>query len=237
MTTHLYLDLLKRCLVNSIYPEAEPGILHPGNRLIGVGWPPLAHTMIGLQRLDNIQFCMESILDKSIPGDVIETGVWRGGACIFMRGILKAYDITTRNVWVADSFCGLPPPDPDKYPHDAGDKTCGLLNISLEQVKSNFAKYDLLDHQVCFLQGWFKNTLPTLAVNQLALIRLDGDMYGSTTEALTHLYPKLSSGGYCIVDDYSNGPCRRAVADYRLQHKIAEEIVEVDWTGIYWKKS
>ena len=77
--------------------------------------------MIGLKRLNNLQHCAETVIREGVPGDFIETGVWRGGACIFMRAVLKAYGDTTRNVWVVDLFAGLPPPDAHTYPADAGD--------------------------------------------------------------------------------------------------------------------
>ena len=67
-------------------------------------------TLIGRKRLDNIEACLDTIRLDGIPGDCLEAGVWRGGATIFMRGYLKAYNITDRLVWVADSFQGLPPP-------------------------------------------------------------------------------------------------------------------------------
>src|SRR5258707_5801015 len=88
----------------------------------GLLWPACAHTMIGLKRLDNIQFCIEQVLAHNVPGDLIETGVWRGGACILMRAVLKAHGVTDRRVFVADSFEGLPMPDTEKYRQDAGDK-------------------------------------------------------------------------------------------------------------------
>ncbi len=95
----------------------------PSVRAVGRDWPARADSMIGLRRMDNIQDCIETVIRDDVPGDLIETGVWRGGATIFMRGVLKAYEDTTRTVWVADSFEGLPPPDPARYPADAGD-TC-----------------------------------------------------------------------------------------------------------------
>src|SRR6516162_9932055 len=103
----------------------------------------LAHTMIGMRRMDNIQYCIENVLNDNIAGDLIETGVWRGGASIFMRGVLAAYGITDRTVWVADSFEGLPPPNAEKYPADAGDRhhQSSALAISREQVQSHFEKY------------------------------------------------------------------------------------------------
>src|SRR5579864_2618383 len=100
----LYLDLMKRCLTNWVYGESESPPFSPEARREGKDWPPFAHTMTGLKRLDNLQFCVEDVLAKNVPGDLIETGVWRGGATIFMQAILKAYGVRGRSVWVADSF-------------------------------------------------------------------------------------------------------------------------------------
>jgi len=210
----------------------------PAIRAIGRDWPTHAETMIGLRRLDNIELCIDSILRDSIPGDFIETGVWRGGAAIFMRGVLAARGIDDRTVWLADSFAGLPPPDAS-YPADAGDRhhTIAELAIALDVVQRNFARYGLLDEQVKFLKGWFKDTLPAAPIERLALLRLDGDMYQSTMDALVPLYPKLSRGGYVIVDDWMLEPCRRAVEDYRRQHAIEDTILDIDGWGVYWRKS
>jgi macrocin-O-methyltransferase TylF-like protien len=172
------------------------------------------------------------------PGDFVETGVWRGGATMFMRAVLKAYGIKDRCVWVADSFEGLPAPDLTKYPADDGDalqKYNEFLIASLEEVKDNFKRYNLLDDQVRFLKGWFKNTLPAAPIKSLAVLRLDGDMYESTMDALTHLYPKVSRGGYVIIDDYHRESCRQAVTDFRSAHAIDEKIQEMGGRGVYWQ--
>src|SRR5208282_3319593 len=76
--TDLYLDLMKRSLTNSIYGAGDDYLSDPVTREKGPGWPRNAHTMIGLKRLDNIQFCVEDVLARNVPGDLIETGVWRG---------------------------------------------------------------------------------------------------------------------------------------------------------------
>jgi len=196
--------------------------------------------MIGLKRLDNIQSCIESVLADNVPGDLIETGVWRGGATIFMRGALKAFGATDRIVWVADSFEGCPAPDAERYPADKEDKlhTSAELAVPLETVKANFRRYGLLDGQVRFLRGWFRDTLPAAPVERLAVMRLDGDLYESTMDALTNLYPKLSPGGYVIIDDFgAMESCRKAVLDYRKKFGIEEKIVGIDWTGAYWRRS
>jgi len=211
----------------------------PASRAEGCDHPILAHTMIGLKRLDNLQYCIQDVLMSEVSGDLIETGAWRGGAAIFMRAVLKAFQVVDRKVWVADSFQGLPPPSPTKYPADHGDRHYLMSNlaVSVEEVKSNFSKYGLLDSQVQFLAGWFKDTLPTAPIEKLAILRLDGDMYESTMDALTHLYPKVSRGGYVIVDDYGYlESCRQAVHDYRSRNAIVDEIKQIDWTGVYWKR-
>lgn len=202
-------------------------------------WPGYADTMIGLKRLDNIQECVESVLRDNIQGDCIETGVWRGGACILMRAILAAYGVEDRKIFVADSFEGLPKPDPTAFPSDKGDThyTHPYLAVSQEEVENNFRRYGLLDNQVVFLKGWFKDTLPNASIQTLSILRLDGDMYSSTMDSLQNLYPKLSVGGYCIVDDYVAPACRTAVQDYRAQHGITSHVQEIDWTGTYWRKS
>lgn len=266
LSRQLYLDLMKKCLTRTLFPETCASLPMPGAipalfraadsiasllglktrlnpalqmRVHGRDWPVDGETMIGLARLDNLQHCVTDVLQNQISGDLIETGVWRGGACIFMRAILKACGDTCRIVWAADSFRGLPPPDP-RYPQDAGDQHWihgESLGVSLDQVKANFARYGLLDDQVQFLSGWFKDTLPVAPIERIAVLRLDGDMYSSTMDALNTLYPKLSSGGYAIIDDYGAVPaCKRAIEDYRSLHQIDEPLEEIDWSGVFWQK-
>ncbi len=238
----LYINLMKDILVNHIYEDvsfSDP--YNPEYRHIGLDHPTVAHTMIGMKRLNNIQFCVEDVIKRNIPGDLIETGVWRGGATILMRALLKAYEETTRKVWVADSFEGLPPPNTEKYPSDKGHNLFKIdyLAVSLEEVRNNFRKYGLLDHQVVFLKGLFSATLPTAPIEKLSVLRLDGDLYESTMDALTTLYPKLSIGGYIIIDDYgAMPPCAEAVNDYRNQMEINDDTMEwIDQSGVFWEKT
>jgi O-methyltransferase len=186
----LYLDLMKLCLTRYIFGDASVGPrsdkpLKPSTRANGRDWPTEAETMIGLRRLDNLEECIIDVLRQGVAGDLIETGVWRGGATIFMRAVLNAYGDRTRTVWAADSFEGLPKPDPDAYPADEGDRHWqkAELAVSLDEVKANFRRYGLLDEQVRFLVGWFRDTLPSAPIERLAVLRLDGDMYESTMVA------------------------------------------------------
>lgn len=248
-----YLDLLKRSLVNWLYHDIERSELlrlgdyalvktppfDPERRRIGRDFSVQAHTLVGFERLDNIQHCVETAISENIPGDLIETGVWRGGCCIFMRGLLKAYGITDRTVWVADSFRGLPRPNEEQFPDDKGSRfhEMDVLAVPVESVRETFERYGLLDDQVSFLKGWFKDTLPDAPIDKLAVLRLDGDMYESTMDVLGSLYHRVSPGGFVIVDDYgAYAACRKAVHDFRDEHGVSEPIREVDWTGVYWRK-
>ena len=255
----LYLELLKKCLTNYIYDDdldlmtgevvvdpatgkyvtVKPAAVAPEQKYYGGMWPSRAHTMIGVPRLNNIQYCVEHVLAHGVPGDLIETGVWRGGATIFMRGILKAHGVTDRLVWVADSFMGLPEADRARYPResDIAFHRITELAVSLEEVRKNFERYDLLDGQIRFLKGWFKDTLPVAPIHRLAVMRLDGDMYESTIDGLVNLYPKLSPGGFVIIDDYNAvESCNNAVHDFRKDAGVIAELSLIPGAGAFWMK-
>lgn len=259
-SVELYLDLLKRCVSNFIYNDdldamrgsfelnpvsgkyasSAPAPVDGKVKYFGEIWPSRAHTMIGIPRLDNLQYCVETIIDEQIPGDLIETGVWRGGAAIFMRGILKAFQVSDRRVWVADSFEGLPPTDASFHEADAAlqlDRFSDLA-VSLEVVSANFERYGLLDGQVVFLKGWFRDTLPDVPIEHLAVMRLDGDLYESTMDALVNLYPRLSPGGFVILDDYNAvAGCNDATDSYRQSMNIDEPLTLIEGAGAYWRKN
>jgi O-methyltransferase len=208
-------------------------------RDLGRDWPAEAETMIGMQRLTSLQRCVETVLADDIPGDLVECGVWRGGACILMRAVLAAYGDETRCVWLADSFAGVPPPDVANYKADKWvrlDRFASVLAVPETDVRANFERYGLLDDRVRFLPGWFKDTLRDAPIDRIAVLRLDGDLYESTIQALDALYPRLSPGGFCIIDDYNVKACRQAVTDYRAKHGVSAEIVDIDGMGVLWRK-
>lgn len=209
-------------------------------RTNGRDWPQHADSMVGLKRLRNVQFAARTAIEEGIAGDFVETGVWRGGSSILLRAALEAYGDAERRVWACDSFEGLPPPDIDRYPQDAGAiwHTYDNLAVSVEEVKANFNKYNLLDDRVQFLKGWFKDTLATVPIEKIAVLRLDGDMYASTMDALNPLYGKVSAGGFIIIDDYGlpEPECRRAIEDFRASRGIITPLIDIDGWGKYWRK-
>jgi hypothetical protein len=268
-----YLQLLKKALVNLIYPEHELRLRYlessPSTDRLGVqralrdlryadaeSFAELvackqdgqnfrravtrdAHTMVGLRRLDNIEWCAAQIFADGVEGDFLEAGVCQGGASIFMRALQVAYGEEQRRMWVADSFAGLPAPRMDV---DAGldftEQRMPWLAASLASVQDNFRTYDLLSDEVHFIAGWFSDTLASSEVAEIALLRVDADLYESTRDVLLALYDRVSPGGFVIIDDYyAFRACRTAVDEFRTERGIADRLRRVDWTAAYWRKS
>ena len=238
-----YLDLMRDSLIGRLnedppLPACKVDGYREEFRENGWDWPSKAPSMIGAKRMNNVRSECERVIKADVPGDFMETGVWRGGACIMMRAVLKAYHVADRRVIAADSFAGLPPPS-EGIAADAGADfhTYKDFAVPLDEVKAAFARYGLLDDQVVFLEGLFRDTLPTAPTDALALLRLDGDMYESTMDGLVHLYHKLSLGGTLIVDDYYLFEAhRKAVDEFRDAHRIANPIIQIDHYGGYWIK-
>lgn len=252
-----YLDLLKLCLcdlagartlsvsrtgdtrkrdsqVKSLELQEEELAL----RVRGADWPFSGLTMVGLKRLDDLQACVESVVADGVDGDVIEAGAWRGGASIIARATLDSLGADDRLVWVADSFQGLPAPDPGGFPEDdyLDLSQVEFLSVPAEEVRRHFARFGCEDG-VELVEGFFDQTLPTLRGHRWSVVRLDGDTYEATWVGLESLYPGLSAGGYLIIDDYVLIPeCRRAVNDFRHEHGITEPLEEIDWNGVRWRR-
>jgi O-methyltransferase len=233
----LYLDLVKKAVLKApLYPQADAAPLRPTNiarrlvlsllarrgftlaRMTG----PQGLTFLTEARLDNIRARLETVIEERVPGDLIETGVWRGGAAVYMRAILTAHNITDRTLYLADSFQGLPETpelgedDPRYFPWPEG----GQFAVSRAEPEGALARFGLSEN-VVFVEGWFADTLPALQGHEWAFIHLDGDTYESTMDALKNLYPGLQPGGVVVIDDYGDfGACSAAVDDYRREHGV-----------------
>jgi O-methyltransferase len=205
-------------------------------RALGVDWPLQGLTMVGLNRLDDLQACVETIVRDGVEGDLIEAGTWRGGASILMRATLDTLGAHDRSVWVADSFEGFPIPD-EQHAETEPFAAVDFLAVPLEDVRAHFALYGC-EQGVEFVPGFFQETLPGLTDGRWSLLRLDGDSYEATWTTLESLYPGLSTGGYVVVDDYGAlAECQQAVEDFRREKGIEDAIETVDWTAVRWRKT
>jgi hypothetical protein len=243
-----YLSLLKLCMCDLAGPSTTSvGAMPDGTvmsrelrgddrriRAAGLDWPLHGLTMVGLDRLDDLQACVETVVADGVAGDLIEAGSWRGGASLLMRATLDSLG-EGRTVWVADSFQGFPPDEPA----ESGTSLAAydFLAAPLDEVRDSFARLGCADG-VRFVPGFFDATLPALPEEAAwALVRLDADTYEPTRLALRCLYPRLAAGGYLVVDDYGSfAGCRRAVDEFRAEHGIAEPIEQIDATGVRWRR-
>ena len=234
-----YLDLMRDSLIGRLnedppLPASKVEGYKPDYREQGWDWPSKAPSMIGGLRMENVRRECERVVTENVPGDFVETGVWRGGATIMMRAVLAAYEVKDRRVFAADSFAGFP----EQGAVDSNFTVGGVsdFTVSLEDVKANFARYGLLDEQVVFLEGLFSDTLPKAPIERIAVLRLDGDLYESTRDGLA-LYSKLSRGSTLIADDYFlfEGQ-RKAIDEFRDAHGIADPIIRIDHFGGFWIK-
>lgn len=253
-----YLSLLKLALVDLAGARTRAVHFDPEGRMfsrdlkdeelkyraIGLDWPVNGLTMTGLERLDDLQRCVESVVEAGVAGDLIEAGTWRGGSSILMRATLDSLGEQDRKVWLADSFNGFPTPDEEKFPEDNNlnfnisvdlSKT-DFLAVPVEEVRGYFERFGLL-HDVEFVEGFFEDTMAGLSDGRWSIVRLDGDTYESTILSLRALYPGLNKGGILVLDDYGFLPeCQRAVEDFRAENNITEPIEQIDWTGARWRK-
>jgi Macrocin-O-methyltransferase (TylF) len=203
-------------------------------RSAGMDWPLHGLTMVGLARLDDLQACVESVVENGVEGDLIEAGAWRGGASILMRATLDSLG-EERAVWVADSFQGFPAVEPEHRRDDELD-VFDFLAVAEEEVRGHFARFGT-ERGVRFVPGFFEDTMRDLARERWSVVRLDGDSYDATWLTLQSLYPGLSVGGHLIVDDYGAlDECRQAVEEFREGNGIDEPLEQIDWTCVRWRK-
>ena len=183
---------------------------------------------------------IEYIVKNNIPGDFAECGVWNGGAMLLAAFALRHFGDTSRKIYLYDTFAGMPRPDAIDKRWDGADPLPTWEQAqkqgqqwgfggTLEMVREVMAKSSYPMDQLIFVEGMVEDTIPGTIPDQLALLRLDTDFYKSTYHELTHLYPKLSSGGILIIDDYGQFQGSRIATDqYIDENKLRVFLNRVD---------
>eukprot|EP00981_Chlorochromonas_danica_P005838 scaffold1193_cov159-Ochromonas_danica.AAC.16 len=181
---------------------------------------------------------LAAIRGSGLTGMVVETGVWRGGVDIFVRGILHAYHLANVPVLLCDSFRGLPPGKTAYHAKDVGWDNTPYLEVDARLVAQNFVQAGLMDDHVLFAKGFFNDSMPAVAkqVQRISLLRLDGDMYESTVDVIYHLYDKVVVGGFVIMDDWVDFPAQDAIRQFFECHRHFPEVIPVDSSSVYWRK-
>lgn len=214
---------------------------------------PNVYSMGSHNDVDQTFIAMFNIIINKVPGDVVETGVWKGGMSMFMKAVGDHYkkigmDKHNRNYWLFDAFDVFPDPEPDKDSNTINALDSKIHELTkfmydkpakLHQVQRAYRQLNLYDKSVHFVKGLFKDTIPKLKSSQLqhiALLRIDNDYYDSVLYVLEQLYFRINKGGIVIIDDYNNAVigCKDAVTYFRNKYRIQNPIVDHYGGSIYW---
>jgi len=180
------------------------------------------NTMVPKGRIDSLEKSLKSVISNNIPGDIVECGTWRGGlAALMLHYIIK--NNLSKKLYIYDTFKGMPEPGikddaraMEKYSRTRDGEFSDWCRADLNTVKNTLSKVSPNFHEHCTLiEGMVEQTLDNCEVSTIALCRIDTDFYDSTKKEFDVLYPKISVGGYMLVDDYTAwGGCRKAVHEY-----------------------
>ena len=202
------------------------------------------YTMTSPERVAVLVEATRHILAQGICGDFVECGVWKGGSAMAAALALQASGDTNRDLWLYDTYEGMSEPSSNDVSYD-GESAAEQLQHQdihnprsvwcyspLEEVQANLKSTNYPEQRLHFVKGRVEDTLPNTLPDRIALLRLDTDWYESTKHELTHLYPRLVSGGILIVDDYGYWQgSRRAVDEYFDEHGSRPMLVRIDATA------
>lgn len=201
------------------------------------------YTYTPIERMYSLYSAVKYIVSGKIPGDFVECGVWRGGNCMLIAKTLLALGEKKRKIYLYDTFEGMTEPTSDDYHVNETETTLNIWKqnqksgfndwcyASLEDVRSNMKATNYPFNNFVFIKGKVEDTLPQYRPKKISLLRLDTDWYESTNQELIHLYPRLSTHGVLIIDDYGHWEgARKAVDEYISKHKVPILLNRVDYT-------
>jgi O-methyltransferase len=201
-------------------------------------------TMASSERLYAVFQAARHVVKNGIEGDIVECGVWRGGASMVAAMSLLAAGESSRRIWLYDTFAGMTKPTDKDVHRWAGKNAFGTWRrwqksdhndwcfAGLDDVRRNLYSTGYPRDHIEFVAGDVANTLLTGGPQKISLLRLDTDWYDSTRKELEILYPRLSVGGVLLIDDYGvwDG-ARQAVDEYFEQHNVRMLLQRTDYTG------
>lgn len=218
------------------------------------------YSMCGPREIEQMYVILLNVAANKVQGDIVETGVWKGGMSMWMKAVLKHFGDTGRDdhhnerrLWMFDVFDTFP--EPTAYTLTSGDviethpndqtihsltKVMYSKPASAVKVRDNFQALNLLDDKVSLVVGLFSQTIPIAlrsGLQSIAVLRIDNDYYDSVLYVLETLYPFVNEGGYVVIDDYNNPVlgCKDAVHQFRTKYGIASTIVDTYGGSIYWQ--
>jgi O-methyltransferase len=192
------------------------------------------YTAVFVPRLVALYKLSEEINRCSLLGDIVECGVYNGGSAAIMASHCERSPVD-RNVWLFDSFEGLPKPtdkDGDEAPAYEG-----WCHGDLSKVKKVLQKLRIPESRVHIIKGWFQDTFPSVKIRDIAILHIDADWYESVKLCLEKFYDSVQPGGYIVLDDYGDWEgCRIATDEFLKKHSLDVKLIQVDYTGYYFQK-
>ena len=202
------------------------------------------YTQTSPERIASLCDATRYVVGAQIPGAIVECGVWRGGSMMaVIRTLIEAGDVT-RDLFLYDTFEGMPEPGAKDVTHTGTPASVLMRNASKDDPNSIwcYAPIDVVkravygigyaESRIHFVQGKVEETIPRLAPEKIALLRLDTDWYESTRHEIIHLFPRLSKGGVLMIDDYGHWKgSRKAVDEWLAQAGIKILLNRIDYTG------
>jgi len=192
------------------------------------------YTAVFVPRLVALYKLSEEINQSSVAGDIVECGVYNGGSAAIMASLCEKSPVN-RNVWLFDSFEGLPKPT-DKDGDEAAAYE-GWCHGDLSKVKEVLRKLCIPEFRVHIVKGWFHNTFPKVEIPEIAILHIDADWYESVKLCLEKFYDSVQPGGYIVLDDYGDWEgCRIATDEFLKKRGLNVKLVQIDYTGFYFQK-
>ena len=181
---------------------------------------------------------VQYIAENNIPGGIVECGVYKGGSMMAAAHALLGMNRQDYDLYLFDTFEGMKDPS-EKDVNIKGlvateerKKRVTWSRAPLEAVKQNFAGIAYDSERIHYVKGMVEDTVPEQAPEKIALLRLDTDWYESTRHELEHLFPRLSSGGILIIDDYGHwAGAKEATDEFIARHRLQLFLSRIDYTG------
>jgi O-methyltransferase len=202
------------------------------------------YTMTSPEKIYAMIHAVRYVVRANIPGAIVECGVWRGGSTMAAAMALIKEGCSDRDLYLFDTYEGMPKPtEIDMTPWNVranekfertkrSDDSSEWCYSSLEEVKDNLASIGYSSDRIHFVKGKVEDTIPAMAPQEIALLRLDTDWYESTRHELVYLYPRLSHGGVMINDDYGHWlGARKATDEYFAEQDINLLMGRIDYAG------
>jgi len=199
-------------------------------------------TMTSLERGYALYRSVLHLLNRKLPGSFIECGVWKGGSALLMALTILAEGATPRDIYLFDTFRGMPEPGEEDKIAWSGESVKGRWKrqdfadwaVGRKEVAERILSTGYPPHRLHLVEGDVEETLLPFSreTGPVALLRLDTDWYASTRVELEVLYPRLQRGGVLIIDDYGHFTgARKAVDDYFGEREDVPLLSRVDYTG------